>query len=342
MSKPKLSVIIPMWNSKSFILSCLKSVTGYKDIEVIVVDDGSTDDSYSFVKNYFKNIEGDYHVYKRPHEGISLTRKFGVSKSHSDYIAFLDSDDEMNVDAYLNLLKEMKKNRVEVGIGRVKVKTGFITLPSVNLKFGNRVINFKKEHYILSSMLTLITAKIWKKEMLTYYDSKGSANEDVECVPLMLAKAHKVYFTNQAIYTRVNRKGSTSFTDICNVKSTKSLKNTVYPLLALKKRFVDNDLYTYYQSEVDAISMKHFFERIYNLTFSKNLKNKNELIEIVGELLLKVIPEYRENIHYLNHFKRMEMSDYFFYRIAKSKLKNVKKTDSSIEELLERYEKSLN
>ncbi len=341
MEKPKLSIIIPMWNSSSFIIPCLKTVVGYDDVEVIVVDDGSKDNSVSVVKDFFKQHNGNYHVFKRPHQGISLTRRFGISKSHSDYIAFLDSDDRMNIPNYLYLLNQMKKHRVEVGMGRVSSGTNHFKIPSINLKFGEQVIDIKKDKHILSSFLTLITAKIWKKDLLKYYDSNGSANEDVECVPFMLAKANKVYATNKVIYQRINRKGSTSLIDICNVSTGKSIKNTVYPLMALKQRFSDNGLYEYYKQEVDAICMKHLFERLFNIRFSHNLKNKKETEKIVIQILTKVVPDFKENIHFLNKFKRMELPDYLFYRFARKKVRLIEKTDLSIEELISLYEKSV-
>ncbi len=341
MKSPKLTIIIPMWNSEKFILPCLQSITGYDDLEVIVVDDGSKDDSVSFVKEYFSKQKGNYHVYKRPHKGISLTRRFGIEKSKAPYILFLDSDDQLNVKNCLSLLENMKKNKVDVGMGRVSTGSNKITIPSVNLKWGNRVIDLKSEKHLLSSFLTLLTAKIWKKELLSLYDSKGSANEDVECVPLMLAKANCIYASDQVIYKRVNRRGSTSLTDICNAASSKSLENTVYPLLSLRKRFEKNDLYDFYRQEVDAICMKQFFERIFNIHYSKGLHHKNELSLIVGQLLVKVIPDFKENIHYLDHFKRMEINDRFCYRVACKVLQKIPKTDSSIEELITLYEKTI-
>lgn len=341
MKKPKLSIVIPMFNSREFIKPCLESVTGYADIEVIVVDDGSTDDSVSYVQEYFDTHEGNFHLYPMPHAGISLTRRTGIEKSSASHIAFLDSDDRIDIDECFYLLEQMKKTKTKVGIGRLRSGTVKFPIPSVNLKRGERVVDLKKEKYELSSFITLFTAKIWHRDVLKLYDSVGSANEDVECVPFMLATVNRFFTTDHVIYQRVNRSGSTSVVDICNVSTSKSLKNTVYPLLSLKEKFQKAKLYEFYKSEVDAICMKQFFERLYNIYFSKQLTNKKEVVRIVVMLLQKVIPDYKENIHFINKFKHMEVNDWFCYRLARRQLIDIDMNNETIDELIEAYHKLL-
>jgi len=89
----KISVIIPTFNRKVFICEAIKSVLNqtYKDIEIIVIDDGSTDNTYKEIKEM-----GDEKIryYKFPHTGIpAILRNYGIKKARGEYIAFLDSDD---------------------------------------------------------------------------------------------------------------------------------------------------------------------------------------------------------------------------------------------------------
>lgn len=98
-----ISIIIPMFNSEKYIEKCIESISknSYKNIEIIVVDDGSTDDSINIVKKY-KNIKLLY----SDHAGPGNARNIGIENASGDYIFFLDSDDTINP----NTLKVLKHN----------------------------------------------------------------------------------------------------------------------------------------------------------------------------------------------------------------------------------------
>ena len=90
--EPLVSVIIPCYNSELWIVNCLQSVynQSYQNIEVIIVDDGSTDDTAEIIQKVKK--QNTYYLYK-PNGGVSSARNFGVKKANGGLIAFLDSDD---------------------------------------------------------------------------------------------------------------------------------------------------------------------------------------------------------------------------------------------------------
>jgi len=89
---PRISVVIPLYNKELHIERCLKSVLAqtYQPIEIIVVDDGSTDSSVQMVK---KINDSRIHVFQKPNGGPAAARNFGVSKANGEIIAFLDADD---------------------------------------------------------------------------------------------------------------------------------------------------------------------------------------------------------------------------------------------------------
>lgn len=89
--KPIVSVIIPTYNRDKYLEKAIKSVLeqSYKDYELILIDDGSTDDTSKILKKYNKKIRS----YSMLHSGVSTARNFGISKAHGEWIALLDSDD---------------------------------------------------------------------------------------------------------------------------------------------------------------------------------------------------------------------------------------------------------
>ena len=90
----KIDVIIPMYNASSMISETIESVeaSDFNDFKIIIVDDGSTDDSCEIVGKLGKKYDNIYY-YKKENGGVSAARNFGISKSTSPYICFLDSDD---------------------------------------------------------------------------------------------------------------------------------------------------------------------------------------------------------------------------------------------------------
>lgn len=105
---PKVSVIIPTYNRGRFISRAIMSVLSqtYKDFEIIVVDDGSTDDTKKQVKKFGNQVRYIYQVNKGP----SSARNKGISKANGKYIAFCDSDDQFLPDKLEKQMKYIRKN----------------------------------------------------------------------------------------------------------------------------------------------------------------------------------------------------------------------------------------
>lgn len=109
----KISVIIPVYNTSIYLEECLDSVKNqkYSEIEIIVVNDGSTDDSENIIKNWQeKNKDISCKYFYKANEGLSSARNYGVLQATGDYIMFLDSDDYIDSDLFKSLEKNMDEN----------------------------------------------------------------------------------------------------------------------------------------------------------------------------------------------------------------------------------------
>lgn len=89
-----VSIIVPVYNTERYLTKCLKSILNqsYQNIELIVVNDGSLDGSEKIIEEIAKD-DSRVHLYNKENGGLSSARNFGISKSHGDYIIFVDSDD---------------------------------------------------------------------------------------------------------------------------------------------------------------------------------------------------------------------------------------------------------
>ena len=103
---PKFSIIVPVYNVEEYIDDCLKSIfnQSFKDFEVIVVNDGTKDNSMDIVKNY------DVKVINQENAGLSAARNTGVKSSTGEYLLFIDSDDYIEKDLLKNINNNLKDN----------------------------------------------------------------------------------------------------------------------------------------------------------------------------------------------------------------------------------------
>lgn len=110
--KPQVSVIIPIYNAEKYLIECLESVvkqTIFEQIEVVAVNDGSTDKSASILANYASKY-GNIHIITESNRGIALARQEGLKHTEGGYIAYLDDDDFVNPNMYEVLLKAAEQN----------------------------------------------------------------------------------------------------------------------------------------------------------------------------------------------------------------------------------------
>ena len=110
-----ISVIIPMYNAAATIERCIQSVAeqSYKDLEIIIIDDGSTDNSAQIVKEFSKADER-VHYYKKPNGGVSSARNMGIRQSSGEYLCFVDSDDAVQKEYVTALLEEMMRASADI------------------------------------------------------------------------------------------------------------------------------------------------------------------------------------------------------------------------------------
>lgn len=132
----KVSIIIPIYNAARFIERCLLSALNqsYKSIEYILVDDGSTDDSLRIIKDLILGSPRGADVHLVLHEvnrGVAIARNTGLNASSGDYIYFLDSDDELPLNAIEILVEKLGNTNADIVIGEFSLtgtdKTGFKT-----------------------------------------------------------------------------------------------------------------------------------------------------------------------------------------------------------------------
>ncbi len=117
--KEKISIIIPVYNAKDYLKRCLDSILNstYKNIEIILLDDGSTDNSLEICNNYQKKYKDIIKVYSHKNMGVGKTRNKGITLATGKYIMFMDNDDFITEDYIENYYNEISNDNLDVVIG---------------------------------------------------------------------------------------------------------------------------------------------------------------------------------------------------------------------------------
>lgn len=176
-----VSIIIPTYNRAHLITETLNSILNqtYSNWECIIVDDGSTDETFSVVKKYIDK-DKRFSIYIRPlqmKKGPSACRNYGINKVKGDFIIFLDSDDLLDLRCLEKRVEFAKKN-IELDFWVFKMKTfGFENAPTFIYGEGsNEKIGFYKNDFSKGNHPFVITCPLWKSKIIK---EVGGFNEDL-------------------------------------------------------------------------------------------------------------------------------------------------------------------
>lgn len=206
----KISIIVPIYNAEKNIKKCLESINEQialeSEIEVILINDGSTDNTDEIVKEYIeKHMKNkDVKYFTKKNEGVAKTRNYGLNKSTGDYILFVDSDDYISKDTIKILEPYIQKN---IDIIKFKLQrldeTGKIIErvdgPVFDGITGQEAFNklYSTDVLIDSPCVYLIKKDIFTKNKLEF---KGTYHEDFGLIPILIILSSKVVSLPDYLY----------------------------------------------------------------------------------------------------------------------------------------------
>lgn len=207
MKKPKFSIIVPVYNTEKYVKRCLDSIKSqsFKDYEVIIVNDGSTDNSSDIISKY------SYKVINQENQGLSMARNNGVKEASGEYLIFLDSDDYIEKDLLEEINNSLSNNPDLV---RYQIKEVFDNKDDINyeeIPFDNKngVEAFKlitNYHFVENAWAYAIKREFYLKERFSF--KKGTYHEDFGLIPLVIIKSKVVNSINYVGYCYYQRDGS--------------------------------------------------------------------------------------------------------------------------------------
>jgi len=160
MELPLLSVIIPVYNVEEYIDRCIESVIeqSYTNLEIILINDGSTDQSEKKCTTY-ANMDKRIRLINKTNEGLSAARNFGLDISRGDLVTFVDSDDYIDQDTYASNIEKMRTNKNISILQFPTERNGVISATPSN----PHMISGEKEIFSNWWRNDIITSSVWNK-----------------------------------------------------------------------------------------------------------------------------------------------------------------------------------
>lgn len=206
MSKPLISIIVPVYNVQDYVLKCLASLKRqeYSNIEIVVVDDGSTDDSGSICDDFAKK-EKNVQVFHKKNGGLSSARNYGLKKSKGEIVAFVDSDDYVKKEYISDMYEKMRQEQADI------VVCGYnLEKPEIDKTLSGDEATVR----LLTRQLNidiLAWNKLYKKDLFlknNIWFPEGENHEDLLTTYKVYSKAKSVSYINKSLYQYVDRSDS--------------------------------------------------------------------------------------------------------------------------------------
>lgn len=212
-----ISVIVPIYNAEEYLSRCLDSICNqsFKDLEIILIDDGSTDSSLSICNDYMKK-DSRIKVFSQKNSGVSSTRNVGIKQANGEYITFVDSDDFIENDMYECLLRNIKSNDYDVSSC---LMNEILINEKEKLRQGNgeKIIlnnndDIMKCYFGNFIMDVSLNNKLFKRKVINniFLNERISINEDKLFIYYILKKSKKIIHENTYKYYYYKHNGSAS------------------------------------------------------------------------------------------------------------------------------------
>lgn len=132
----KISIIIPIYNAGETIDKCVESIlrNDYADCEIILINDGSTDDSWKILEGYGEKYPDRMRIFNQENQGVAKTRNFGISLATAEYVIFIDCDDWIENDYLEKFVTEIETKNLDMVIGGYRRVTEKKVLYEMRLK----------------------------------------------------------------------------------------------------------------------------------------------------------------------------------------------------------------
>jgi len=249
---PKLSIIVPVYNAENYLDRCVNSIMNqtFKDFELILVDDGSTDASGKMCDDY-ADRNFNIKVIHQYNKGIGPARNTGILNSNGEYIGFVDNDDFISPIMYENLIRVALNTNSDIvscnhqkfyDFNEVNTQSNFSPIQYNTIQYNT--IQALNSLFLEKNLQWLVWDKIYRRYLFEdCLFEKVAVLEDVLILPQLLYKSKLITYLDAKYYFYYIRKGSTINSSLSFEKFTSS----TYVFLKLCEFFKDKDERSFFE-----------------------------------------------------------------------------------------------
>ena len=311
--KYKVSVIIPVWNVERYIESCLTSLLSQtlKEIEIIVVNDGSPDNSQKIIDKYVKKYPNKVKSYIKENGGQGSARNLGITFATGEYISFVDSDDWLSEDALEKMYNLAKKEKSDIVICDMVDHYP-------NKTIYHNCTKYKSVYKVTPSACN----KIFKKTIIK--DIKFLSKlwyEDFNFTTKILLKNPKISTISEGLYHCNCREEST-------MNNNNSLKNLDMLIVINDLIEYQKELKIYDKNLTSYLIFDHVLITTINRVTAQKSKNKKEVLNKLVEYCHTNISDYKKQKFYKTISKNRKIIAWLNYH----KMYNISKIILKVKE----------
>lgn len=209
-----ISIVLPVYNVEKYLERCIYSIIlqSYKNIEVIIINDGSTDNSLTICEKY-RDIDSRIKIFTKDNGGLAAARNFGFEKVSGDYVTFVDSDDFISEYYVENLYNALKKTDSDMSISQFELYYCNSNNKGARKRNSNvqKIYSFNsekalKEMFLQKKFDNSAWGKLYSKRLFQFIIyPEGKLYEDLPVTYKIISKANKIAFINTKDYQYVQR-----------------------------------------------------------------------------------------------------------------------------------------
>ncbi len=285
MSQYKLSIVVAVYNLEEYLPRCLDALVNQtlNDIEILCVDDGSTDSAPQIIDEYEKKYPQKVKAFHKENGGEFTTRNYGLERATGEYVSFVDTDDYVEPNWAEKLYNTAKENDADLavcGFERIDLKTNKVIAKNMT-KMGNRTIQINPNDDIIAFINPAPWNKIYRREMLK--DIRFSSFRGFNDMIFLLSSyvyVTKIAFVPDVLYHYYLRYDS----QIHNV-NIDDIKNFKKYLLELKEFYIKHNKYEEMKQILDLLAFIHLgISVMYRASYDKTIDIKQTMKETIKYL----------------------------------------------------------
>lgn len=313
-NNPIISIIIPVFNTAPYIERCLETVfnQSYKNIEIIIVNDGSNDSSHDIISGFIRKHQNINYIPLKDNVGVGNARNLGIQAAQGEYIGFIDSDDWVDCSFYEQLLHNLLTSGADIAVAGMRTEIEDVYCPKSRYTY--LTSNILEGRFALHSLVNMynsdiritpiVNNKLYRASLLKNNSisfDKSRRAQDNYFTFMALLYANRIVLVDNTFYHYYQRPSS-----ITHDVSNSYIDDYIYVLQDLKQTLKHRNMFDAYSKEFTAYVMRCFTALINNL-FSQEQDNQTQKKRILYILqkMSEVLPwsELIEKID-IERFKR--------------------------------------